>query len=297
VGLAGASYGLFFRSGEVGDLDESIAQYQSAIGRIDRAAAPLKWASLHGQLGIALAARVPFPGRTDAGEAAIVAFRAALAGEALPAGEQATIRIALAQAISASSTDAETRREAVAEIREALAMFPKEQDPIAWGRAESFLAASLFGLGAATNDPVPLEESIAHFRNGLSAISRERFPMEWAILQGSFGIVLSNLGWLNDDIGRLEEASEAYRAALGEFTPEHSPIEWVTAQQNLADTLVELARQTSRATYLEEAVAIYAEALPLQSSLPQMQWLQLEQKLAQARGLLDQARQAAAASD
>jgi tetratricopeptide (TPR) repeat protein len=188
-------------------------------------------------------------GKNEPLEAAVVAYRAALAErtrERVPL-DWATTQNNLGTALwRLGEREAGTARleDAVAAYRAALAERTRERVPLDWAMTQNNLGNALLSLGEREAGTARLEEAVAAYRAALAEYTRERVPLDWAGTQNNLGNALLTLGAREAGTARLEEAVTAYRAALSVFEPAKATYYVSVTQNNLkrAQALLERRR-------------------------------------------------------
>ena len=162
-------------------------------------------------------------------------------------GEQAGDNKALEQAIEA--------------FGKALAVTPRETDPLNWATTQNSLGNALALLGERESGTKRLEKAVQAYQEALKERTRERVPLNWAATQNNLGVALQRLGERESGTERLEEAVLAYRKALKEYTRQRVSLDWAMTQNNLGNALRVLGERESGTERLQEAVRAYQEAL------------------------------------
>jgi tetratricopeptide (TPR) repeat protein len=262
--------GALYRQGdEFGDnsaLVSAIERYKRLLDLRPRARAPLDWAQIQNNLGLALWKLGERESGTAKLEEAIAAYR-----DALKEWNRTHVPFnwALAQnnlgnaLLGLGEREIGTARveEAVGAYSEALKEYTRERVPLDWAMTQTNLGNALQILGGRENSTAKLEEAIAAYRDALKEWNRARVPLNWALAQNNLGFALWRLGARESGTARAEEALAALRGALMERTRERVPLEWAQTQNNLGLVLWTLGARESSTARLEEAIAAYSEAL------------------------------------
>ena len=149
-------------------------------------------------IGVALATLGQRENGTEKLEAAVEAFRSALAEwtpEQVPldwARAQNNVGLVLARL---GERDSGTVRleEAVAAYRAALEELTRRRVPLDWAQTQNNLGFALKMLGERESGTARLEESVAAYRAALEERTHERVPLGWAGTQYNLGNALSRL--------------------------------------------------------------------------------------------------------
>jgi tetratricopeptide (TPR) repeat protein len=133
--------------------------------------------------------------------------------------------------------DNPTLAEAIDIYRRCLALAPRLERPLDWGRTQMNLGNALRILGEREGGTARLEEAVAAFREALEENTRERVALQWAATKTNLGVALLRLGEREKGTVRLEQAVSAFREALKERTRERVPLDWAETQHNLGNAL------------------------------------------------------------
>lgn len=144
---------------------------------------------------------------------------------------------------------------------EALALAPREQEPLAWASTHYDRGITLRKLGDRERDNIRLEQAIDAFTLALEERTHERAPVDWARTKNSLGAALAMLGSRESGTVRIEQALAAYRSALIVLTRELAPIDWAMTQNNLGHALELLGSRESGVRRLNEALDTYQMAM------------------------------------
>ncbi|MEQ1899648.1 MAG: caspase family protein [Devosia sp.] len=147
---------------------------------------------------------------------------------------------------------------ALAAYHEALAMAPRETQPLDWAKIEDRIGQTMQTLGERLQNATTLEGAVAHYEAALEVRTEADQPQDWAKTQNNLGNVLFSLGARNDDLDLLARSIPPFDAALKVLTPETEPIRWVTVANNRAASQVEIADVTYAATSDAEMAAMMA---------------------------------------
>src|SRR5205823_6418768 len=103
---------------------------------------------------------------------------------------------------------------------QALALAPRESDPMQWANAENDLGAALLVLGEHENGNESLEKAVAAYEAALTELTRERSPLYWAAIQNDYGWSLNLVGerlrsreMITHGKTALQSAWDEYKAA------------------------------------------------------------------------------------
>ena len=188
------------QANDVAKLEESVAAYQVVLHGLTRTDAPLDWAAIENNLGVAL---------SELGNRAEGA-------QAIKLLEQSKAAYQLALL--------ERKREVV---------------PLDWAMTQNNLGTVLFRLtkyASAGHRLALLKEAIAAYRSSLLELRREAAPLAWASVKNNLASALVDLGRSTDgDAGLelLEEASSAFQEALMETKREIVPLAWAQTHFNI----------------------------------------------------------------
>ena len=204
-------------------------------------------AAAQNALGVALATLGQRENGTEKLEAAVEAFRSALAEwtpEQVPldwARAQNNVGLVLARL---GERDSGTVRleEAVAAYRAALEELTRRRVPLDWAQTQNILAlrSKCLANGRAARRGL---RSGAAYRAALEERTHKRVPLGWAGTQYNLGNALSRLGGRESGTARLESAVQAYRAALLERTRDRVPLDWARTQIGLGNALSSLGER------------------------------------------------------
>ena len=219
-------------------------------------------ASLQVALGVTLSSLGDREGDIRDMEAAIEAFRAAIAEYAkrkdatkwtITQGHLGTslMRLGLRKG------DPRHFDEAISAFKSILTEYPREEAPMDWARTQYNLGLVRVCLGEQKGDTGLLEEARSAFEAALEENTRTRAPMFWAYIQSNLGSVLGSLGEQQSDPNRLEEAVVAFRAALEELTRERVPMDYGMTLMGFGTALGCLGQLNSDPKRLEEAIATF----------------------------------------
>lgn len=283
MALANAQALLGEQAGDRAMLEEAVTAYRELLAGLSQENAA-EWAMVQNNLGGALLSLGRLETGTATWEAAVGAFRAAVAvpGAARVEAAIAQSNLGLAlESLARRQPDGgeENLRRAMEAYRAALARLDPQADRADWTVVQNNLGNVLVALGEREPGPARLDEAVGVFRGVLKARDRKQTPLGWAMAQNNLGNALGLLGEREPGTRRLEEAVQAYRAALEEYRPEKLPLDWAMTQRNLGITLRSLGERETGTRRLEEslqalraAAKAYAEArLPLELALVQNQ--------------------------
>jgi tetratricopeptide (TPR) repeat protein len=163
--------------------------------------------------------------------------------------------------------------ESITVHKQALALAPRDSEPLDWAITQNSLGGTLQTLSERDGNKTRLEEAVTAYREALKECTRDRLPPAWAKIQ-------SNLGNALQTLGRPEEAVIAYRSALEEETRDSMPLDWAATQHNLGVALRALgAREAGTARY-REAVIAFLEALKIRTrDLVPLDWARTQDAL------------------
>jgi tetratricopeptide (TPR) repeat protein len=177
MGEADAWYRQGDEKGDNDALGRAISLNQEVLRETPRARAPLDWAGVQNELGIALWTLGQREGGATRLEEAVAAFREASkerTRERVPldwARTQNNIGIALLRLGERESGSARLE-DAVGALREALTERTRERVPLDWATTQTNLGIALLRLGERDSGVGRLEEALAAFRATLSVYTR-----------------------------------------------------------------------------------------------------------------------------
>ncbi len=296
---AGALYAQGDERGDNKALAMAVERYRDILSIRRRDSAPLDWAATENNLGAALERLGEREGTNSHLEAAITAYRAALAaastfyaaleedtGDRLSWLAWAMIQMNLGAALQ---TLGERERgiarleEALAAYRGALGEYTAERAPLKWSMTQMDLGNVLETLGELKSDTKLFEQAVNHFKAALERCEQGQAPLLWSMIEMDLGNVLQTLGRRTNDTKLIEQALTHYIDALAKCTQSRAPLMWAMIQNNLGMARKALGESQRDPTLLLDAVASYKAALKVYKpdNLP-VQWAQAEMNMANA---------------
>ena len=138
----------------------------------------------------------------------------------------------------------------------ALALMPRETDPVKWATTQNNIGNALLVRGRREPGTATIEQAIATYGLALEVRTRASYPRDWAKTQNNLAIAYLDLAERKGDPAYVERAVEAYRAALTETSRASDPMTWATLMNNLGDAL---SRQGG--DRLDDAIATHRAAM------------------------------------
>lgn len=250
-------------------LERALGWVKDAGRLADRLPDRLPWAKTQTNLGNVLAAlglHEPGVARLDA---AVAAFKAAIA-VLEPAGDDATLalaRINLANTLSETgrrTDDLALLQASVEAYDAALAGFDNVKFREEWAIAQYNRGLSFRLIGELTTGTDALVRSIDAFTSTLPYRPRETRPREWSMTLSSLAITRALLGWRQRDPAVIRQGIAETALALQEATRERMPITWARGQHSMANAWLmvvdlENAVEPARAALAnaDEALRVY----------------------------------------
>ena len=118
-------------------------------------------------------------------------------------------------------------------LRQALKLSPRTEDPMFWASAMTSLGIVLSDLGDRSRDPGLLAAAITAHKEALQVKTRALDPLGWAMIQSNLGTALQDLGEVEGNPIHLIAAIEVLSQALLERPRDLVPMDWATTQNNL----------------------------------------------------------------
>ena len=285
-----------YRQGnEFGDNDalrDAIDGYRALLQHRPRHTAPLDWAMIQNNLGLALRVLGERENGTVSLHEAVVASRAALEvntrqrAPLLWAAIQNNLGGALAR-ICELESNTERLEEAVTAFQVALEEYTRERVPLRWAMTQNNLGTTLQRLGERESGTERLQEAVTACRAALEERTREHAPLEWALTQHNLGGAIARIGERENGTERLIEAVTIYEKALEELTRKRMPLEWGSMQQALGNALSILGQRENSTEQLKQAVSAYVEALKeLTRERVPRNWASIQDSLGSALSIL-----------
>jgi tetratricopeptide (TPR) repeat protein len=163
--------------------------------------------------------------------------------------------------------------ESITVHKQALALAPRDSEPLDWAITQNSLGGTLQTLSERDGNRTRLEEAVTAYRAALEEYTRESAPLVWAKIQNNLGNALQTLG-------RPEEAIIAYRSALEEETRDSTPLDWAATQHNLGGALRALGAREAGTARHREAVIAFLEALKIRTrDLVPLDWARTQDAL------------------
>lgn len=133
-----------------------------------------------------------------------------------------------------------TRYLAAAEAcRDALAVRPREMDPVAWARTRINLASAQIrqhNFAPLREDSLALlKAAIVNLEAAAGALDRHLLPQLWALARRNLGVAHERMGELmrgEDSDRAFAAARRAMDEALSVLNPDFQPLDWAITQQN-----------------------------------------------------------------
>lgn len=296
--LAQSLHGLGELTDNVDAIDEAVGEYRTAGSERMRGVDPLRWAQVHFDLGLALAAlgaRRQDPRRYDD---AIKAYRLSLKENTRHADLQSwgDVMVNLGHALFAvgkAEPKSGALEAAVRTYNEVLEHRPRDVSPYAWAQTQNNLGNALQAIGERDNDRDSLQKAVRAYREALQELPSRDYPVEWAGTQNNLGNALHVLGEEGRDPDALEAALAAHREALQVRTREELRVDWAATRNNMGLVLTTLGASLRDPDRLEEAVDAYRDALGVFRMAGEARYAAMaERNLERAKELLVQSRSA-----
>jgi len=247
------------------ELRKSVDMFDELLSSVDRAADPLRWASLAARQGAAMndLARID-------GDQALLRETIALLGEAKAIYEptndpnRAEVMSLLGSAwsdLGVAAKDRAALEKADALFQRSIELTDKSLAPVNYSDRLANRSLNLHNLFLQTNDPVWLEKAIGLMREGRDMVDPDALPIEWRSATTSLGGALNDLGRARKQAEPIAESVELYAAALKFFDPAKEPAEWADNLSRLADSRRNLGEiEPSKSTF-EQVLDEHEQAL------------------------------------
>jgi tetratricopeptide (TPR) repeat protein len=207
-------------------LNRSIETWRSVLQYHPRGQAPLEWARIQNNLGVAHRTLGERENSAAFLSEAVSAFRAALeerTRDRTPSGWAETLQnlgIALAR-LGYLQHNTTHLTEATAALRAALGEQPRDRAPLAWAAIQHNLGDALRMLGELSAGTSHFTEAVAYFTQAVTAYQTamaertwERAPLEWATTTGNQGVALMFLAERKGDASGARAAVERIEIGL-----------------------------------------------------------------------------------
>lgn len=294
--LAQSLHGFGELAGDVAPIQEAVEAYRTAGSERMRGVDPLRWAQVHFDLGLALAALGARNQDPQSYDDAISAYRLSLKEYTRHADLQSwgDVMVNLGHALFAvgkAEPKSGALEAAVRTYNEVLEHRPREASTYSWAQTQNNLGNALQAIGERDNDRESLQKAVRAYREALQELPSRDYPVEWAGTQNNLGNALHVLGEEGRDPDALEAALAAHREALQVRTREELRVDWAATRNNMGLVLTTLGASLRDPNRLEEAVDAYRDALGVFRMAGESRYAAMaERNLERAKELLSQSR-------